>query len=152
MIASADKGNSLVVLPIHQYESKIQDFIETNNFQSSTSDPTKTFQSQVRKTVNHSPNLIPPCLKWKLINLNPSTPSIKGLIKLHKPDHPIRPVVNWRNASAYKLAKSFNQKFTQFAPLPYAFNVSNSTDLINQLLQTPLTPTSTFASLDITNM
>ena len=142
----------LLYLPIHQYQSKIQDFIDTNNFQSSTSDPTKTFQSQVRKTVNHSPNLIPPCLKWKLINLNPSAPSIKGLIKLHKPDHPIRPVVNWRNAPAYKLAKSFNQKITQFAPLPYAFNVSNSTDLINQLLQTPLTPTSTFASLDITNM
>jgi hypothetical protein len=127
MIASADKGNTIVILPIHQYESKIQDFIDTNNFRTSTSNPTKTFQSQVRKTINHSPNLIPPSLRWKLINLNPSAPSIKGLIKLHKPDHPIRPVVNWRNAPAYKLAKSFSQKITQFAPLPYAFNVSNST-------------------------
>jgi hypothetical protein len=152
MIAPADKGNSLVILPIHQYENKIQDFIDMNNFSTSTSNPTKTFQSQVRKTINHSPKLIPPSSKWKLINLNPSAPSVKGLIKLHKPDHPIRPVVIWRNAPAYKLAKSFSQKISQLTPLPYAFNVSNSTDLIKQLLQTPLTPTTTFASLDITNM
>ena len=70
MIAPADKGNSLVILPIHQYESKIQDFIDTNNFSTSTSNPTKIFQSQVRKTINHSPHLIPPNSKWKLINLN----------------------------------------------------------------------------------
>ena len=118
VIASADKRNSLVILPIHQYESKIQDVIDTNNFRTSSSEPTKTFQSQVRKTINHSPNLIPPSSKWKLINLNPSTPSIKGLIKLHKPDHPIRPVVNWRNAPAYKFAKSFSQKNHPTYPPP----------------------------------
>ena len=43
-------------------------------------------------------------------------PSIKGLIKLHKPEHPIRPVVNWRGAPAYKLAQLFTQKFKLLAP------------------------------------
>jgi hypothetical protein len=38
------------------------------------------------------------------------------------------------------------------AQLQKLIHISNSTDLINQLLQTPLTPTTTFASLDITNM
>jgi hypothetical protein len=104
------------------------------------------------KTINHSPTLIPPNSKWKFVNLNPSAPTIKGLIKLHKPDHPICPIVNWRNASAYILAKSFTHKITQLAPLPNAFNVANSTDLIDQLLQTPITPNTTFASLDISNM
>jgi hypothetical protein len=101
MIASADKGNSIVVLPIQQYESKIQDFINKNKFQVSTTNPTKTFQNQIRKTINHSPNLISPAFKWKFIILNPSALTIKGLIKLHKLDHPIRPVINWRNAPAY---------------------------------------------------
>ena len=152
MIASADKGNSLVILPIQQYEAKVQDFIDNNNFQTSPSNPTKTFQNQVRKTINQSPTLIPPNSKWQYINLNPSAPTIKGLIKLHKPNHPIRPVVNWRNAPSYKLSKSFTQNINRFTPLPNAFNITNSTDLINQLSKTPITPTSTLASLDISNM
>ena len=32
MIASADKGNSIVILPKQQYEAKILDFIDKNNF------------------------------------------------------------------------------------------------------------------------
>jgi len=102
--------------------------------------------------VNHSPNLIPPNSKWKFINLNPSAPTIKGLIKLHKPDQPIRPVVNWRNAPAYKLSKSFTHNFNRLAPLPNAFNITNSSDPINQLRQTPFTPSTSLASLDISNM
>jgi hypothetical protein len=60
MTASADKGNSIVVLPIQQYEAKIHNFINKNNFQISTSNPTKTFQNQIKKTIYHSPILIPP--------------------------------------------------------------------------------------------
>jgi sulfopyruvate decarboxylase TPP-binding subunit len=37
-------------------------------------------------------------------------------------------------------------------PLPNAFNVMNSTDLIYQLQRTPITPIISFASLYITNM
>ena len=60
----------------------------------------------------------------------PFCPSIKGLIKLQKPDQPIRPVVNWRNAPAYKLSKLFTNKINYITPLPNAFNVNNTTDLI----------------------
>ena len=84
--------------------------------------------------------------------MNPSAPSIKGLIKLHKPDQPIRPVVNWQNAPAYNLSKLFTNKINYVTPLPNAFSVSNTTDLIQNLKDTPLLPHFTFASLDITNL
>jgi hypothetical protein len=71
MIAHADKGNSLVILPTQQYESKIQDFIKANNFQTKTRDPTKNFQSHIRKTINNSKTLIPPETKWKYVIMNP---------------------------------------------------------------------------------
>jgi hypothetical protein len=99
-----------------------------------------------------STTLIPQYYRWRLINLNPTPPTINGLIKLHKTDQPIRPVVNWRNAPSYKPARYFTSKITQFAPLPNTFNIKNTTKLIQELQQTPITPTSTFASLDITNM
>jgi hypothetical protein len=152
MIAKADKSNSLVILPIPQYETKIDNFIKENQFQTKATDPTKSFQSQVRKVINNSKSLIPPDSKWKYINLNPTAPSIKGLIKIHKPNHPIRPVVNWRGAPAYKLAQLFTRKIRHMAPLPYTYNLENTNDLLNKLRNIPILPHFKMASLDITNL
>jgi len=115
-ITRADKGNTLVIIPTEQYDSKMQDFIKANNLPSTPTDLTKTYQTSVRKTINSSKTLIPQDTRWKYINMNPSAPTIKGLIKLHKQDQPIRPVVNWRNAPAYKLAQLYTQKVGHLAP------------------------------------
>jgi hypothetical protein len=151
-ITLADKGNSLVILPTQQYNPKIQNFIDSNDFPTSPTNPTQHFQKQIRNTINCNPSLIPKDHRWRFVNLNPSAPTIKGLIKLRKTDQPIRPIVNWRNAPAYKLAKHFTSKILQLAPLPNSFNIKNSTDLMHELHCTPITLTSTFASLDIKNM
>jgi hypothetical protein len=129
-IARADKGNSLVVIPTEKYEDKIQDFINANKFQKTEANLTKKYQNQIRKTVTQSKHLIPTNSTWRYTNLNPSAPTIKGLIKLHKPGLPVRLVINWRNAPAYKLARSLTQKIREMSPLPYAFNIRNSTQLI----------------------
>ena len=50
--------------------------------------------------------------------MNPTAPTIKGLIKVHIPEHPIRSVVNWRGAPTYKLDRLFTQKVKKVAPLP----------------------------------
>jgi len=42
MIAHTNQGNSLMVLPTKQYDSKITDFIRANNFQTTERDSTKT--------------------------------------------------------------------------------------------------------------
>jgi hypothetical protein len=115
MIARADKGNSSVILPTQQYESKIQDFLQNNNFITTTKDTTNTFQAEIKNTIKQSKTLIQYDNRWKYINLNPSAPSIKGLIKLHKHGHPIRPVVNWRDALAYQLSRLFTQKINNIA-------------------------------------
>jgi hypothetical protein len=43
----------------------IQKFIDENNFPVTHADPTKSFQSQVLKTIKHSKWLIPPNSTWK---------------------------------------------------------------------------------------
>jgi len=35
---------------------------------------------------------------------------IRGLIKIHNADSPIRRIVNWKNAPAYRLAKMLSKK------------------------------------------
>jgi hypothetical protein len=72
-ITRADKGNSLVILPTPQYESKIVKFLSDNSFRTIAPDPSNSFQTQVRNTVNQSMTLIPKDRRWKYINLNPST-------------------------------------------------------------------------------
>jgi hypothetical protein len=59
MIAGADKGNSIVVLHKEKYESKIQDFLHSYSFNSTTSNPTNTFQSKVKNAIKLSKTLIP---------------------------------------------------------------------------------------------
>jgi len=59
MITRADNANTVVILPTHQYETKLQDFIQNNDFHAKTMDPTKTFETQVRTMIKQSPNLIP---------------------------------------------------------------------------------------------
>jgi len=152
MITQADKGNTIVILPTHQYETKIQNFILNNNFHTATTDPTKTFQTQTEQTVKESTTLIPKDSRWKYKNMNPFAPSSKGLIKIHKPDQLIRPVANWRNAPAYKLSKLFTEKIHCIAPLPNVFNIKNTQDLIHNLNDTPLLPHHSLASLDITKL
>jgi hypothetical protein len=36
---------------------------------------------------------------------------MRGLIKIHKHEAPIRPAVNWKNAPAYKLEKLLTKNF-----------------------------------------
>jgi len=152
MITRADKGNTIVILPTHQYETKLQNFIQNNNFRRDITDPNNSFQTQIEQRIKGSTTLIPKDSRWKYRNMNPSAPSIKGLIKIHKPDQPIRPVVNWRNASACKLSKLFTEKIHRIAPLYNVFNVKNTQNLIHKLNDTPLLPHHSLASFDITNM
>jgi hypothetical protein len=116
------------------------------------SDPTIKFQTKIRNTIKESNYLIQQSQKWKYINLNPTAPTIKGLIKIHKPDHPIKPIVNWTNAPAYKLAKLFNNTFNKLSPLPFICNTKNTTHLIHDFKETPINENTRLASLDITNM
>jgi hypothetical protein len=84
--------------------------------------------------------------------MNPSAPSFRGLIKIHKHDQSIRPVVNWRRAPAYQLSKLFTNTINNLAPVPQAFSITNTHDLLRNLSDTPLLPHYTLASLDITNL
>jgi hypothetical protein len=147
-----DKGNSIVITHQDDYHKKIFDFISNNNFTTVKSDLTKTFRRELRNKTNKCQLIIHKEQIWKYINLNPSAPTVSGLIKIHKTDSPIRPVVNWQNAPAYKLAKMLSKKFQAYIPLLYTFNVKNSIQLINDLLEIPFNSNLCFVSSDITNI
>jgi hypothetical protein len=106
----------------------------------------------MRNTINDCQTIIPKENQWRNINLNPAAPSLKGLIKIRKLEAPIRLVVNWKNAAAYKAAKTLTKNLLTYIPLPYCFNVRNSTHLIEDLHEIPYDQNIRLASFDITNM
>jgi hypothetical protein len=113
LITKADKGNSTVILYEAEYNSKVETFLTNNTFQVEPKDPTKRFQTEVRKNINSCTLIITTDRRWKYINLNPSPPTLRGFVKIHKQNAPIRPIINWRNAPAYELAKLISDKIKQ---------------------------------------
>jgi hypothetical protein len=68
-----------------------------------------------------------------LIQKKPQPPSLKAQIKIHIPDHPIRPAVNNINTPAYKVSKFLVNKLKDHLNLKYHYNVKDSTTLANDL-------------------
>jgi hypothetical protein len=86
-----------------------------------------------------------------MINLNPAALNVRELIKIHKPEQPIRPVVNRRNAPTRKLAKFLPDILKRHITLPNAYNVKN-TQLIMDLKLIEINPNSVLTSFDISSM
>lgn len=101
----------------------------------------------VRNSLNKSGCIIPSDQNWRYFNRNPSPPSIEGLVKIHEEDLPIRPIINWLNATAYKFAKHVIHVFEQYAPLSYSFNVKNTLAITTDLKDIQLHDGITLVSL-----
>jgi hypothetical protein len=67
--------------------------------------------------------------------MKPTAPLLNVSIKTHKPDRPIRPVVNNIPAPSYKLAKFLNRKLMHMLALPHTFTTKNSLELARELTQ-----------------
>jgi hypothetical protein len=81
MVTHADKGNSMVLLPTHQYETKLQDFLRNNDFHTITTDPTPTFQTQIRAAVRQKPDPDPKGTEVEIHQYEPFRPLHKRLNK-----------------------------------------------------------------------
>jgi hypothetical protein len=99
-ITRTDKGNTTVIIYHNDYNQKVNDFISTGQFDMMTKDPTNSYQKFLRICLYECKLTINEYHKSRMINLNPTASNIRGPIKIHKSNQPIRPVVNWKNVPA----------------------------------------------------
>ena len=78
--------------------------------------------------------------------------NIRGFLKICKENALIRPIVNWINTPAYKVAKKHAKDIHKYVPFPFVFNIKNSTQLMKAVLDIPYDTDLKFVSFDITNM
>ena len=139
-----------MTIPCDEYKHKVNYFISNNEATETNDNFTTKFQKDVRNTLNECRKITDKNNEWRYINLNQSAPVMRGLLKIHKFGTPIRPVVNFRNAPTYNLAKT--RALKKYMPLPYVYNVQNSLHLVKDLTNIPYDPNLRSASLDISNM
>ena len=65
--------------------------------------------------------------------MKPNAPYLNVLIKTHKQNTPIRPVVNNRPVPAYRLAKFLNKSLNQMIKLPYTYALKNTLEIALEL-------------------
>jgi hypothetical protein len=109
MVTKADKGNTMITYKI-DHNRKINNFINNNNFIQDANNVTNRLQRDIRNTINECHYLIPKEDRWKYVNMNRTAPTIRSLIKIHMAEVPIRPIINWKNAPAHKIAKALTFK------------------------------------------
>jgi hypothetical protein len=86
--------------------------------------------------------------------MNPTPLQFHGLIKIHKTNMPIRPVINWKQAPANKLAQHLANFLTTYIPLPNALNIIKlyAPTELPYLAEVPYNSHLRLASLDVNNM
>lgn len=152
ILLKADKGQTTVVMNKKDYICKTEKFIEENGIVKLNKDPTKNFQSELKKVLNNIELTMNKNEKKKVINMNPKPPILRALPKIHKVNIPIRPIVNYRNAPAYKLAGFLQKLLKRNINLKNNRTVQNSKQFVAEVHKLKVNKDSKMASMDIVCM
>jgi hypothetical protein len=109
-------------------------------------------QKIIKQALKQCNDIIQKEHKRRYINMNRRAPNLYATIKLHKENKPIRPIINWKNAPAYKIAKQVSKTLHNSLQLPYTYNIQNSIQLMTDLKTIELNKDTRLCSFDITNM
>jgi len=104
MLTQADKGRTTVTYK-EQYTNKIHNFITENNIQPLHKNPINKDHKHIQEILQQNNLIFNKNKSNPYFKRNPTPPTLNAQLKLHKPNIPIRPVVNNKNAPTYKTAK-----------------------------------------------
>jgi hypothetical protein len=91
----------MVILYKQTLNEKVNQFINDNHIETLTSDPTQKMQRQIQNTLKQSNTLFKKNKKTLMLQMNPAAPTLGARVKIHKPQAPIRPVINNITAPSY---------------------------------------------------
>lgn len=151
LILKADKGYSTVVMYKDDYCTKVEEFIAQNEFKKLLKNPTQEFTKEANTAISKCKS-ITKIEQTKLKVNNPKAPTLRGQPKIHKPNNPIRPIVNFQNAPTYNICKYLNKKIKTSLVWNQTYSLQNTYELIDKIQNIQIPNKSIFISFDITNM
>ena len=93
-ILKADKGNINVIIEKQTLNNKIETFFNENNITKLNKDPTPNYHKQINKTLNNTKHIVSPDNIKYFKQIKAKATTLNALPKLHKPNIPIRPLIN----------------------------------------------------------
>lgn len=135
-----------------EYNKKVLEFIESNNIEEVMKDPTPQFLKEINNCLNHSKQLMNDNEIRGLKTIKPYAPVLRGLPKVHKDNMPIRPLVNYTSAPAYRTAKKLDNIIRNNINLNPSHSLKNSLELVDNIRNVPINPGQNIMSLDVDNM
>jgi len=150
-ITKADKSQTLIIIEREKYIEKTEQFIQENNGKEMKNDPTEKYNREINNIIKNTATIHKKD-RNKLTQSNPSAPKLKALIKLHKPNHPIRPLINFVTAPSYKISKHLANTLTTKLNLPNIYNIRNNMELLDKLHKINISHNTKIMSFDIKNL
>jgi hypothetical protein len=83
----------VVIIHEQEYHEKVRTFLSENNFEPTPLDPTSKYQTHITKMLKQCNLIFHKNQHARLIQKNPTSPTLKAQLKIDKPGIPIRPVV-----------------------------------------------------------
>ena len=99
----------MVIIDKYTLKQKIDTSIQKNHITRLNKDPTDFYQKQIQQAIKKCDIMIDKRINKYLVSIRPTALKLNALIKIHKENEPVRPVVNNTKASSYKIAKYLNK-------------------------------------------
>ena len=151
-IVKADKSKAIVIIQKTCLQEKITNFLQDNDIPHITKDPTNKYNKQIHNIAQQCKLIINKHTNRHLTNLQPKAPQLNVMIKTHKENLPIRPVVNNTCAPSHKIAKFLNKKLKNMEILPNIYNIKNCLDVAQDITKLHLNKHMTLITLDIKDL
>ena len=149
-----DKGRGVVILDRQEYNKKVAQMLEDKvTYEKLPSDPTAKFKRNLvslltklleEKKITHQQ-------KWYLYPTAEIVPRLYCTPKIHKPNTPLRPIVDYTNSIGYNLSRSLADILSPMIGKS-EHHVENVKDLSNTLKDMCIKETETFVSFDVTSL
>ena len=107
-ILPADKGRCAVILDTEEYMKKCKDLLsDTNTYEKLKKDPTSSYKKQLVSVLKDlkQKGVVSDQLYRRIYPTTETPPKFYGLPKIHKPNHPLRPIVSSIGSITYPCAK-----------------------------------------------
>ncbi len=113
VVMKADKGNCFVVMDRSEYDDKMQELlIDKNMYEKISKPPFKRIERELNQQLLQLKRnkKIDEYTYRKLHSTDGTPPAIRGSVKHHKPNNPLRPIVTCRDTALYNTSRFLSKR------------------------------------------
>ena len=151
-VTKADKSNSIVILDKDDYISRMSTLLEDNVTykklnKNPLSDVIKNFNKAIKTILKDHKEI----LNKVLVN-SPSLPYLYGLVKTHKENNPMRPIISSTGSITYNLSRYITKLLSPLLGTISGSHLVNSVDLVEKLSNINFSPNIKLVSFDVCSL